>query len=197
MILGQAKTTYGKGVDWWALGTLLYEMLVGLPPFYSADMAKMCRRILYDKLQENALVPAVAFDLISRLLTREPQNRLGSASGDMEQFKAHTFFHELHWGEVLAREVTPAFRPQAQESYIDPEAMQIPVGSEGCRGSLQNQEGSANSGSLPFNGFTYNKQSPLLSTMSGDCVSPLHSNGRGDLKDSSYSSCSGQSSTSR
>ena len=44
MILGQAKTTYGKGVDWWALGTLLYEMLVGLPPFYNPDMAKMCRR---------------------------------------------------------------------------------------------------------------------------------------------------------
>jgi len=87
MILGQAKTAYGKGVDWWALGTLLYEMLVGLPPFYNSDMAKMCRRILQDKLMPHVLVSPVAFELISKLLERDPEKRLGSKPDHMEVFK--------------------------------------------------------------------------------------------------------------
>ena len=42
---------HGKAVDWWAMGTLLYEMLHGLPPFYSQNVAEM-----YEKIQNERLV---------------------------------------------------------------------------------------------------------------------------------------------
>jgi serum/glucocorticoid-regulated kinase 2 len=41
---------YTKAVDWWTLGVLLYEMLTGLPPFYSENTNEMYRRILEDEL---------------------------------------------------------------------------------------------------------------------------------------------------
>lgn len=52
----------------------------------------------------------------------------GSAAGDMEVFQSHAFFDGICWKDVLARKVVPLFRPHAAETYIDPEAMHIPVG---------------------------------------------------------------------
>ena len=152
----------------------------------------MARRILYDKLQPHVLVPPVAFELIARLLTREPEKRLGSAPGDMDHFKRDTFFLDLNWDEVLKREVTPAFRPKSEETYIDPEAMQIPVGSDESGRKIGGSQG-ANSGSLPFNGFTYNKNQSPLEGGPAQAGALGVQGGQGNLKDSSYSSRSSNS----
>ena len=37
---------HGKGIDWWSLGTLMYEMVNGLPPFYDQSVQKMYKKIL-------------------------------------------------------------------------------------------------------------------------------------------------------
>jgi serine/threonine protein kinase len=42
--------SYGKAVDWWSFGTLMYEMLTGLPPFYSQDVQEMYNKIMNDKV---------------------------------------------------------------------------------------------------------------------------------------------------
>lgn len=58
---------YGKGVDWWSFGSLLFEMLTGLPPFYSQDVQEMYRRIISDPLVFPPIVNDVSKDLISRV----------------------------------------------------------------------------------------------------------------------------------
>lgn len=76
---------YTKVVDWWTLGVLLYEMIVGLPPFYSENTNEMYRKILNDPLRfpaddgsEGPPVTPVGKDLLSRLLERDPLRRLGA-----------------------------------------------------------------------------------------------------------------------
>lgn len=94
---------------WWTLGALLYEMLTGLPPFYSEDVQERRRNILSKPLETTNLLPASAQDLISKLLIRNPNERLG-ANGASE-IKSHPFFGDIDWTKVLRREYEPAFNP--------------------------------------------------------------------------------------
>lgn len=102
---------YTKSVDWWTLGVLLYEMLTGLPPFYDENTNEMYRKILQEPLHfpSSDIVPASAKDLLTRLLDRDPQRRLG-ANGAAE-IKAHHFFSNIDWRKLLQRKYEPSFRP--------------------------------------------------------------------------------------
>ncbi|KAL7653706.1 Serine/threonine-protein kinase, variant 2 [Aspergillus niger] len=102
---------YTKTVDWWTLGVLLYEMLTGLPPFYDENTNDMYRKILQEPLTfpSTDIVPPAARDLLSRLLDRDPQRRLG-ANGAAE-IKSHHFFANIDWRKLLQRKYEPSFRP--------------------------------------------------------------------------------------
>lgn len=102
---------YTKSVDWWTLGVLLYEMLTGLPPFYDENTNEMYRKILQDPLHFPGLdvVPAAAKDLLTKLLDRNPERRLG-ANGAAE-IKAHHFFANIDWRKLLQRKYEPSFKP--------------------------------------------------------------------------------------
>ena len=102
---------YTKVVDWWTLGVLLYEMLTGLPPFYDENTNEMYRKILQEPLTfpSSEIVPPAARDLLSRLLNRDPQRRLG-ANGAAE-IKSHHFFANIDWRKLLQRKYEPSFRP--------------------------------------------------------------------------------------
>lgn len=102
---------YTKTVDWWTLGVLLYEMLTGLPPFYDENTNVMYRKILQEPLSfpGSEVVPPAARDLLSRLLERDPQARLG-ANGAAE-IKSHHFFANIDWRKLLQRKYEPSFRP--------------------------------------------------------------------------------------
>jgi serum/glucocorticoid-regulated kinase 2 len=102
---------YTKTVDWWTLGVLLYEMLTGLPPFYDENTNEMYRKILQDPLHFPGLdiVPAAAKDLLTKLLDRNPDRRLG-ANGAAE-IKAHHFFANIDWRKLLQRKYEPSFKP--------------------------------------------------------------------------------------
>lgn len=102
---------YNKTVDWWTLGVLLYEMLTGLPPFYDENTNEMYRKILSEPLHFPGpeVVPPAAKDLLTKLLNRDPQQRLG-ANGAAE-IKAHPFFHAIDWRKLLQRKYEPAFKP--------------------------------------------------------------------------------------
>lgn len=117
---------YGKEVDWWALGTFLYEMLKGLPPFYDEDIAEMNRKILCAPLK----FPAGCFSpqaksLLRGLLERDPKRRLGSGESDYEELKAHPFFASIDWDKLFRKEIEPMFKPHLQSAedvrYFDPE----------------------------------------------------------------------------
>ena len=59
---------YGKSVDWWSLGTLIYEMITGLPPFYDSNRKLMYHKILNAPLQKSPYMSPEAFDICSKLL---------------------------------------------------------------------------------------------------------------------------------
>jgi serine/threonine protein kinase len=103
---------YDKGVDWWGLGVLLWEFLTGLPPFYAQNVQRM-----YDLIRMQQLVfpPHFSKDarsLLSRLLERDPNKRLGNAPGeDLEAIQSHPFFSGIDWDALAFREVEPPWKP--------------------------------------------------------------------------------------
>jgi len=98
---------YGKAVDWWSFGTLVFEMLTGLPPFYAGDVQQMYAKIISAKLVIPSTVPADAKSLIEELLVRDPEKRLS----DPVKIKGHPFFKGIDWDLLLAKELTPPYIP--------------------------------------------------------------------------------------
>ncbi|PSC69607.1 serine threonine kinase 19 [Micractinium conductrix] len=114
------KKGYGMECDWWSVGAIAYEMMVGFPPFYSDDPMTTCRKIVnwrtylrFPPEAEAALTPA-ARDFISRLLC-DVEERLGSAGGSA-QLRAHPFFAGVDWQRLY--EARPPYRP-AVEHELD------------------------------------------------------------------------------
>lgn len=102
---------YDKAVDWWSLGILMYEMLTGLPPFYSQNVNVMYEKILNEKLRFPSHIETNARDLLSGLLARDPKKRLGGSEDDAGPIMAHPFFAKLDWAKVVGKEIVPPFKP--------------------------------------------------------------------------------------
>ncbi|CAM8961226.1 unnamed protein product [Rhodiola kirilowii] len=104
------KKGYGKECDWWSLGAIMYEMLVGYPPFYADDPITTCRKIVhwrnYLQFPEDARLSPEARDLICRLLC-DVEHRLGA--GGAHQIKAHPWFKDIVWEKLY--EMEAAFKP--------------------------------------------------------------------------------------
>jgi len=103
------KQEYGKAVDFWSLGVLIYEMLVGDVPFYHDNVQKMFRKIVQDDVTFPPEIDgSPASDLINLLLKKTPQERLT----DFTRMKEHPFFNGLDWDQLYRKELTPAFIPK-------------------------------------------------------------------------------------
>jgi len=91
---------YTKSVDWWSLGTLLFEMLSGMPPFYDEDIQKMYQNKMNNDIQFPQFVqdPATR-DLISKLLDKDSISRLQEAS----LVKAHPYFSSINWDALIRK----------------------------------------------------------------------------------------------
>ena len=156
---------HGRGVDWWSLGTMIYEMLSGLPPFYSENFNIMYDRILRAPLAfspENCFT-ATARDLLEGLLQKEPEKRLGSGESDGAELRTHAWFAPIDWEKLLARELRPEFRPNVQgatdTSNFDEEFTSQPL-----QDSLVPEnvlEGAAKKPAPEFDGFTFVADSHL------------------------------------
>lgn len=117
---------HGTQVDWWSLGTLIFEMLTGLPPFYSNNINVMYNKILRGELKFPASVSPEAQSLIEGLLTRDPKLRLGTNSfkDGAADIKAHPWFSSIDWAKLERRELEAPFKPAVTgaecTSQIDP-----------------------------------------------------------------------------
>jgi len=111
---------YGKAVDWWSYGSLLYEMLSGLPPFYSTDVQEMYKKIMSDKLKFPSSMSENAKSLLEGLLQRDINQRLK----DPSKIKDHPFFSSINWEDLYDKKMKPPFIPdvkgEADTSQIDP-----------------------------------------------------------------------------
>jgi serum/glucocorticoid-regulated kinase 2 len=117
---------HSKPVDWWSLGILIYEMLVGLPPFYSENMNEMYELILKAPLKFPSFVPSDAQSLLKSLLERDESKRLGSGKDDYKEIQSHAFFASIDWEKLYARKITPPFIPEVGDEednakYFDSE----------------------------------------------------------------------------
>ncbi|KAH7661144.1 Non-specific serine/threonine protein kinase protein [Dioscorea alata] len=108
------KKGYGMECDWWSLGAIMYEMLIGYPPFYSDEPMSTCRKIVnwrnHLKFPEEAKLSPEAKDLISRLLCNVEQ-RLGTKGA--HEIKAHPWFRGIQWDKLYQMEA--AFKPEVND----------------------------------------------------------------------------------
>ncbi|XP_043972477.1 serine/threonine-protein kinase Sgk2b [Gambusia affinis] len=121
---------YSPAVDWWGLGAVLFEMLSGLPPFYSCSRLEMLENILYSPLRLPSGLSEGTQSLLKGLLERNISKRLGQRL-DIEELKEHQFFASINWDDLIARKVRPPFIPKVTSPcdvcYIAPAFTLQPV----------------------------------------------------------------------
>nr|XP_055058177.1 microtubule-associated serine/threonine-protein kinase 3 isoform X2 [Misgurnus anguillicaudatus] len=116
------RQSYGKPVDWWAMGIILYEFLVGCVPFFGDTPEELFGQVVSDEIEwpegDDAL-PADSQDLIIKLLRQSPLERLGT--GGTAEVKHHLFFHGLDWSGLLRQkaEFIPQLETEDDTSYFD------------------------------------------------------------------------------
>ncbi|XP_054031483.1 microtubule-associated serine/threonine-protein kinase 3 isoform X8 [Dryobates pubescens] len=113
---------YGKPVDWWAMGIILYEFLVGCVPFFGDTPEELFGQVISDEImwpEGDEALPADAQDLIMRLLRQCPLERLGT--GGAHEVKHHSFFLHLDWNGLLRQkaEFIPQLESEDDTSYFD------------------------------------------------------------------------------
>lgn len=105
------ETSYTRAVDWWGLGVLIFEMLVGESPFPGEDEGEVFDSIVNDEIRYPRTLSLEAIALMRRLLRKNPERRLGSSERDAEDVKKQAFFRNVNWEQLLLRKVKPPFVP--------------------------------------------------------------------------------------
>ncbi|KAI8973226.1 kinase-like domain-containing protein [Mycotypha africana] len=112
---------YDITVDWWSLGILLYDMLTGSPPFNSNNRQKTIDSILSKKIPMPYYLTPDAKDILSKLLRKNPNARLGAKPKRVDAIRRHRFFRSIDWDALERRELTPPIIP----IVTDPEAAEV------------------------------------------------------------------------
>ncbi|KAI4625151.1 Serine/threonine kinase [Alternaria ethzedia] len=103
---------YGRAVDWWAFGVLIYQMLLQQSPFRGEDEDEIYDAILADEPLYPIHMPRDSVSILQKLLTREPEMRLGSGPTDAQEIMSHAFFRNINWDDIYHKRVQPPFTPQ-------------------------------------------------------------------------------------
>uniref|UniRef100_A0AAY4EBX4 non-specific serine/threonine protein kinase n=1 Tax=Denticeps clupeoides TaxID=299321 RepID=A0AAY4EBX4_9TELE len=103
---------YGRAVDWWGLGVVMYEMMCGRLPFYNQDHERLFELILMEEIRFPRNLSPEAKALLAGLLKKDPKQRLGGSSEDAKEVMAHKFFSTINWQDVLQKKLIPPFKPQ-------------------------------------------------------------------------------------
>ena len=114
---------YGLGVDWWALGVLLYEMICGVDPFSDDSPMKIYENILEGKIKFTSDFDDLSKSLIKHLIERDISKRYGNLKNGVDDIKNHDFFKSLNWDKLLKQEINaefiPKIKPDNMLNYYD------------------------------------------------------------------------------
>lgn len=117
------RTPYGKSVDYWSLGILIYEMLSGYTPFFHANRKRNFENIVKLPLRFPVEFSDDTKSLLRGLLTRDPSKRLGSGPCGVQEIMDHPFFSDIDWEKLFRRQVVAPFKPTVKK---DGETTNIP-----------------------------------------------------------------------
>ncbi|KAK0405061.1 hypothetical protein QR680_017781 [Steinernema hermaphroditum] len=108
------ENTYTRAIDWWGLGVLIFEMLVGEPPFSGDDEEEIFDSIVNDDVRYPRFLSIESISIMRRLMRKNPDKRLGSGEGDAAEVKQQRFFKHIKWGweELLKKQIPPPFVPK-------------------------------------------------------------------------------------
>jgi serine/threonine protein kinase len=140
-------SSYGREVDFWGLGVILYEMIEGKSPFYASNHMQLYTKIVNGRFSFSDRFSAYSMDLISQLLSVSIKKRLIS----MEKIKSHKFFEKIDWKSAYNKMLDPPIKP-AVNGDLDTKYFNPPPGSDTSPvsyGFFQNKENTT------FQGFTY------------------------------------------
>ncbi|KAK0721726.1 hypothetical protein B0T26DRAFT_191578 [Lasiosphaeria miniovina] len=107
---------YGRAVDWWAFGVLIYQMLLQQSPFRGEDEDEIYDAILADEPLYPIHMPRDSVSILQKLLTREPDQRLGSGPTDAQEVMSQPFFRNISWDDIYHKRVQPPFLPQIKSA---------------------------------------------------------------------------------
>uniref|UniRef100_A0A671VZD9 non-specific serine/threonine protein kinase n=1 Tax=Sparus aurata TaxID=8175 RepID=A0A671VZD9_SPAAU len=116
---------YGRAVDWWGLGVVMYEMMCGRLPFYNQDHERLFELILMEEIRFPKNLAPEAKALLAGLLKKDPKQRLGGGPDDAKDVMNHKFFTSINWQDVIDKKLVPPFKPQVTSEtdtrYFDDE----------------------------------------------------------------------------
>jgi len=115
------KVGHGQALDWYLVGVLLYEMLVGITPYFSKDKDELFDNIINGKLKLPRTISKEVKNLIICLLNRNPTKRLGAKPGSQggEEIMDHVFFENIDWQKLKNKQPTGNFVPKKPRSTIE------------------------------------------------------------------------------
>ncbi|EGR27059.1 protein kinase domain protein [Ichthyophthirius multifiliis] len=121
---------HGKASDWWTLGNIIYEMIIGTLPFYDINRYVLFENIKTKPFKEHEKIQGNLKNLIEGLLQKNPEKRLGSINGAQDIIN-HPWFSDLNWDHLRERIIQPPFKPKLENSvdvsYIAQEFLELPI----------------------------------------------------------------------
>lgn len=116
---------YGRAVDWWGTGVVMYEMICGRLPFYNRDHDVLFTLIMVEDVKFPRNISSEAKSLLSGFLEKNPQKRLGGGIHDVREIMVHPFFASINWTDLVNKKIVPPFKPQVTSDtdtrYFDSE----------------------------------------------------------------------------
>lgn len=108
---------YGKAVDWWSFGILLYEMICGRTPFFDKNRKLMFYKIINREPTFSSLFSEEAQVVIQSLLRKKEQERLGSGAQGAKAIMNSTFFARIDFKDLYAKKIPPPFVPDVVNEF--------------------------------------------------------------------------------
>ena len=150
---------YGQEIDWWSLGVIMFEMMIGYPPFFSESSTETCKKILDWKktlnIRPEANISKEAEDILRKLIN-DPETRLGANGAD--EIKSHPFFKGIDWNHIKET-LEPPFVPELKNNYdtkyfdeFEEDEPFYPINNDNSKGKKYQKK------DMCFVDFTYNRE---------------------------------------